>query len=183
MFAKITKRSIDKELNPNFTLVELLVVIAIISLLMGMLIPALSAAKRKSLATKCAGNLSGLGTAVQVYLGDYNEVMPEVAEMPSLGLNTFPRLCDVFEPFVKTTQIFLCPSDPEGKYYTSEGCSYEYNTHLGGRKISDDMLYKELGISKTFVMYDYDNFHGKSGKPGARNYLFADGHVGDLADD
>ena len=89
---------------------------------------------------------------VQVYLGDYNEMMPEVAEMPSLELNSLPRLCDVFETYVKTTQIFLCPSDPEGKYYTSEGCSYEYNTHLGGRKISEDMLYKELGISKTFVM-------------------------------
>ncbi len=165
-----------------FTLVELLVVIAIISILIGMFLPALSMAKKKSLSTKCAGNLSGLGTALQVYLGDYSEVMPEVAQMPSLGLNSLPRLCDVFDAYVKTKQIFLCPSDPEAKYFTSEGASYEYNTHLGGEKISQDRLYKVLGISKTFVMYDYDNFHGKAETPGARNYLFADGHIGDLAE-
>jgi prepilin-type processing-associated H-X9-DG protein len=29
-------------------------------------------------------------------------------------------------------------------------------------------------------MNDYEPFHGPPGTPGAANYLFADGHVGDL---
>jgi hypothetical protein len=31
-----------------------------------------------------------------------------------------------------------------------------------------------------YVMRDYDNFHGAGGKPGARRYLYSDGHVTDF---
>jgi hypothetical protein len=29
-------------------------------------------------------------------------------------------------------------------------------------------------------MRDYNNFHGESGEPGARRYLYIDGHVADF---
>ncbi len=183
-FSAFKLRSIfNKRKNSlSFTLIELLVVIAIISILAGILFPALSMARKKSLSTKCVNNLRGIGTAMQSYMSEYNEYLPEVAQMPSLGLNDLPRFCDVFDSYLQTKKIFLCPSDPDYKFFASEGCSYEFNTHLGGRKLSESHIVKELGISKTFLMFDYDNFHGKPGKPGARNYLFADGHIGDLND-
>jgi prepilin-type N-terminal cleavage/methylation domain-containing protein len=59
-----------------FTLVELLVVIAIISLLMSILMPALTRARNLAYRMLCGTNLSGIGKSMLVYAHDFNERFP-----------------------------------------------------------------------------------------------------------
>ncbi len=60
----------------GFTLIELLVVIGIISILLSILLPALSGARKSGRAIKCEANLRTMGQAMQMYANAYEDVVP-----------------------------------------------------------------------------------------------------------
>ena len=60
----------------GFTLIELLVVIAIIALLMGVLMPALRAAKRQAQGAICKAHLKQWALCYQLYTGDNDGLYP-----------------------------------------------------------------------------------------------------------
>ena len=62
-----------------FTLIELLVVIAIIAILAALLLPVLSAAKRKAAQAVCNNNQKQLGLGVKMYVDDNANAFPGIA--------------------------------------------------------------------------------------------------------
>jgi len=59
-----------------FTLIELLVVIGIISMLIGLLVPALSSAKQMAKGVDCMSNLRQMSLAVQMYSNEWDGYYP-----------------------------------------------------------------------------------------------------------
>ena len=59
-----------------FTLIELLVVIAIIALLIGIMLPALKAARGQARFVACAANIQQIGVAIYTFAGEHRDNLP-----------------------------------------------------------------------------------------------------------
>jgi len=65
--------------NPKswgFTLIELLIVIAIIAILAALLFPVFGQAREKARSSSCLSNFKQIGTAVEIYVDDYDQTYP-----------------------------------------------------------------------------------------------------------
>lgn len=62
--------------RPGFTLIELLVVVAVIAVLISILLPALSGARKSSRTIKCASNMHQLVVALTAYTADFRAKYP-----------------------------------------------------------------------------------------------------------
>jgi prepilin-type N-terminal cleavage/methylation domain-containing protein/prepilin-type processing-associated H-X9-DG protein len=73
------KPPVSMKSRPGFTLLELLVVIAIIAILAALLLPALSAAKKRAAQSACINNLKQLGMGMEMYVEDNHNTLPGMA--------------------------------------------------------------------------------------------------------
>lgn len=120
------------KLNPSptnrkaFTLIELLVVIAIIAILAAILFPVFGRARENARRSSCQSNLKQIGLGIMQYTQDYDETMPGV----SLATATTTRWEDAVQPYVKSRQLFVCPSNTSTTFFTGTTGTW-LNHYLG----------------------------------------------------
>ncbi|UCH36301.1 MAG: prepilin-type N-terminal cleavage/methylation domain-containing protein [Armatimonadota bacterium] len=112
----------------GFTLIELLVVIAIIAILAAILFPVFARAREAARKATCISNLKQISLAAIMYAQDYDEVLPAacsyggcsahpidpanqyVTDFTGLGTLDFWQLADVLTPYIKSLDLFNCPT-------------------------------------------------------------------------
>ncbi len=96
-----------------FTLIELLVVIAIIAILAAILFPVFARARENARRASCQSNLKQIGLGFQQYAQDYDGWTMGSGVFVQAG--TYHSWPSVLFPYVKSDQLFSCPSGEESK--------------------------------------------------------------------
>jgi prepilin-type N-terminal cleavage/methylation domain-containing protein/prepilin-type processing-associated H-X9-DG protein len=110
----------------GFTLVELLVVIGIISVLVGILLPALSRARQQAQQTQCLSNLRQLGIGNMMYLNDNRSIWYPYNDNSALGGWWF-RIAKYQK---NNAKLMHCPSWDGYTLWGVEGWAYGFNLQI-----------------------------------------------------
>ena len=183
----------DMKERRGFTLIELLVVIAIIAILAAILLPVFATARERARQSMCLNNCKQLGTAIYMYLQDYDEQFPYFYWN---GATWIPNPATTrgwgseIDPYVKSTKVYLCPDTNDTT------CAYIYNNgYLGWTGAGGLNMSQIANPANTVVMADsiWDGWAGIDGitfteygnaacriKPihnNGANFVFTDGHA------
>jgi prepilin-type N-terminal cleavage/methylation domain-containing protein/prepilin-type processing-associated H-X9-DG protein len=130
----------------GFTLIELLVVIAIIAILAAILFPVFARARENARRSTCQSNLKQIGLGMMQYTQDYDERYVPYSSTGTESGRAFPWNV-VIQPYMKSTQIFVCSSNSKNPVDPSIGVAarpnaltYSYNWYIAKSPTSSSAL-------------------------------------------
>ena len=107
-----------------FTLIELLVVIAIIAILAAILFPVFAKVREKARQTSCTSNEKQIGIGILEYVQDNDENYP--AGRLDINTQLGQGWAGKVYPYIKSTQVFKCPDDPNKAMEGTDGYHISY---------------------------------------------------------
>jgi prepilin-type N-terminal cleavage/methylation domain-containing protein/prepilin-type processing-associated H-X9-DG protein len=184
----------------GFTLIELLVVIAIIAILAAILFPVFAAAREKARSISCLSNMRQIGTALMMYVQDYDEMYPQEhpsCPNPAVGTSSSSppgdfdgsdEGADYGSPFEKimpyvsrgnsantaslTQKVFVCPDDSDPHGTTIPNCAHNPATPWPGVTSYLVNAYFLFGLSEAAVTVPANTIYVTE-----RNPAFCDVHL------
>jgi len=177
---KISRKAV-KSHQSGFTLIELLVVIAIIAILAAILFPVFGRARENARRSSCQSNLKQIGLGFKQYVQDYDEKYP----LQSMNKGTVGGQYGwavIIQPYLKSAQIFQCPSEVTGPSADATGnayLDYFYNINVAGENESA-LNY----IANTILQGDFNSNYadaitdGTNGNPPTKASAGYDGTIG-----
>lgn len=128
-----------KRTRTGFTLIELLVVIAIIAILAAILFPVFAAAKEAGRKGTCMSNQKQLVVGLTLFAEDHKGKLPCAFfndSVTAFGPGTPRQWKACIRPYLRTTRVFLCPSDKDATKYKSVWENVAVNNQLYDRAAS-----------------------------------------------
>ena len=110
-----------------FTLIELLVVIAIIAILASILFPVFARARENARRSSCQSNLKQIGLGILQYTQDYDSRFFAQRPATTAGGGAW----ETVQPYVKSIQIFQCPSETSPPNSDPQATNYDAWTGKG----------------------------------------------------
>lgn len=150
----------------GFTLTEMLVVLAIIGTLAGIGYPVTRSFIAKSREASCLGNLRSLGVALQTYIQEHNDIMPDLQIGRASKTDDIPVLDTALLPYLGSPDVFHCPADKHE--FEKTGSSYNWN-HLQSKRRVSDLYFFGVREDTIPLISDKTAWH-----PSGTNFLFAD---------
>jgi prepilin-type N-terminal cleavage/methylation domain-containing protein len=155
---------------PGFTLTEVIIVLAIIVALAAIAFPIGKSILAKSRSAACLSNLRQIGTALEAYLQDHAQTMPQIAAGRKGKGEDTPVLETELASYLSNPESFHCPADH--KCFEASGCSYLWNSSQSGRHRLQLVFFGKEGSDRRIpLVTDKEDWHpGESGV----NFLYAD---------
>ena len=113
----------------GFTLIELLIVIAIIGILTAILFPVFARARESARRASCQSNLKQIGLGIQMYVQDNDDKFPRGGN-PDFAATEGAGWAETLAPYLKNTQIYQCPSEPQSQQLPELYTDYYMNIWL-----------------------------------------------------
>ena len=152
----------------GFTLVELLIVVAIIATLVGVGWPLSRKLIGSSRSAACLNELRSLGVALQSYLQEHDNRMPDLLLGRKFKTDEGAVLETELLPYVQSPDAFHCPAD--NNEFARSGSSYLWNSTQSGKLVSELKFLTEDRPDRIPLITDKDG----SWHPGGTNILYAD---------